>query len=67
MKALAAKAAGKAPRYGPARFPDIAWPEALEVPPPWAGGDGRAVNDKRANQQSAVSNQQSKRPEGVAS
>jgi 4-hydroxybenzoyl-CoA reductase subunit alpha len=42
MKALEAKAAGKPARYGPATFPDIAWPDALQVPPPWEGGDGRA-------------------------
>jgi 4-hydroxybenzoyl-CoA reductase subunit alpha len=46
MKALEAKAAGKAARYGPARFPDIAWPETLDVPPPWEGGDGKATNDR---------------------
>jgi 4-hydroxybenzoyl-CoA reductase subunit alpha len=44
IKALQAKAAGKTPRYGPARFPDIAWPETLQVPPPWEGGDGKATN-----------------------
>lgn len=43
-KALQAKAAGKTPRYGPARFPDVPWPETLRVPPPWEGGDGKAVN-----------------------
>jgi 4-hydroxybenzoyl-CoA reductase subunit alpha len=43
LKALDAKAAGKAPRYGPTRFPDIPWPDALQVPPPWEGGDGKAV------------------------
>jgi 4-hydroxybenzoyl-CoA reductase subunit alpha len=32
-------------RHGPERFPDIAWPEPLRVPPPWDGGDGRAVNE----------------------
>jgi 4-hydroxybenzoyl-CoA reductase subunit alpha len=48
VKALEAKAAGKAPRYGPARFPDIAWPEPLEVPPPWEGGDGKARSTKGA-------------------
>src|SRR5216110_2605737 len=31
LKALDAKAAGKPARYGPARFPDIVWPEPLEV------------------------------------
>ncbi|HEX5216871.1 MAG TPA: molybdopterin cofactor-binding domain-containing protein [Vicinamibacterales bacterium] len=45
LKALAAKAAGKPARYGPAGFPDIAWPEPLRVTPPWEGGDGRASND----------------------
>jgi 4-hydroxybenzoyl-CoA reductase subunit alpha len=43
LKALDAKAAGKPARYGPAAFPSIAWPETLRVPPPWEGGDGRAV------------------------
>lgn len=45
VKALAAKAAGKPARYGPDRFPDVDWPEPLRVPPPWEGGDGRAVNE----------------------
>jgi 4-hydroxybenzoyl-CoA reductase subunit alpha len=45
LKALAAKAAGKPARYGPAAFPEIAWPEPLRVTPPWEGGDGRATND----------------------
>jgi 4-hydroxybenzoyl-CoA reductase subunit alpha len=44
IKALQAKAAGKAPRFGPARFPDVPWPETLQVPPPWEGGDGKAIN-----------------------
>jgi 4-hydroxybenzoyl-CoA reductase alpha subunit len=43
VKALADKAAGKPARYGPASFPSVTWPEALQVPPPWEGGDGRAV------------------------
>ena len=43
LKALDAKAAGKAARVGPTRFPSIAWPPPLEVPPPWEGGDGKAV------------------------
>ena len=42
VKALADKAAGKPARYGPASFPAVSWPEALQVPPPWEGGDGRA-------------------------
>jgi 4-hydroxybenzoyl-CoA reductase subunit alpha len=56
VKALEAKAAGKAPRYGPTRFPDIAWPEPLEVPPPWEGGDGKARSTQgaRGSQPSGV-------------
>ena len=42
LKALDNKAAGKDPRYGPARFPNVPYPEPLDVPPPWEGGDGRA-------------------------
>ena len=42
VKALAEKAAGRTPRYGPSRFPDVDWPEPLQVPPPWEGGTGRA-------------------------
>jgi 4-hydroxybenzoyl-CoA reductase subunit alpha len=44
FKALQAKAAGKSARYGPAHFPDVPWPETLQVPPPWEGGDGKAIN-----------------------
>jgi hypothetical protein len=36
----------KARRFGPGAFPVIAWPEALRVPPPWEGGDGKATNEK---------------------
>ena len=43
FKALRRKEKGEAPRFGPAAFPDIAWPEPTRVPPPWEGGDGRAV------------------------
>jgi 4-hydroxybenzoyl-CoA reductase alpha subunit len=45
LQALAAKRAGKPARYGPAAFPDIAWPPALLVAPPWEGGDGTASNE----------------------
>jgi len=45
MKALAEKRAGRLPRYGPDHFPSVNWPETLQVPPPWEGGDGNAVND----------------------
>ena len=44
VKALADKAAGKPARYGPSSFPSVAWPEPLQVPPPWEGGTGRAVD-----------------------
>ncbi len=45
LKALDAKAAGKPARFGPSSFPDLPWPEALMVTPPWEGGDGRASNE----------------------
>ncbi len=45
MKALSEKKAGRDPRFGPSHFPQVNWPEALRVPPPWEGGDGNAVND----------------------
>jgi 4-hydroxybenzoyl-CoA reductase alpha subunit len=50
LKALEAKAAGRPARFGPQRFPDIAWPEALQVPPPWEGGDGKAAGTERVAQ-----------------
>jgi 4-hydroxybenzoyl-CoA reductase alpha subunit len=42
VRALQAKAAGRPARVGPAHFPDVPWPETLNVPPPWEGGDGTA-------------------------
>jgi xanthine dehydrogenase molybdopterin-binding subunit B len=42
IKALEAKAAGKPGRYGPTDFPAIRWPDPIDVPPPWEGGDGKA-------------------------
>jgi 4-hydroxybenzoyl-CoA reductase subunit alpha len=45
VRALHAKASGKPARTGPAGFPEIDWPEALLVAPPWEGGDGRAANE----------------------
>ena len=45
MRALAEKRAGREPRFGPSHFPNIHWPEALRIPPPWEGGDGNAIND----------------------
>ena len=48
LKALEAKAAGQGRRaIGPRAFPDIAWPEPLQVPPPWEGGDGTAQSTKQ--------------------
>jgi hypothetical protein len=29
---------------GPTAFPDIPWPEPSRVPPPWEGGDGKAID-----------------------
>jgi 4-hydroxybenzoyl-CoA reductase subunit alpha len=48
VKALADKAAGKPARYGPASFPSVAWPEPLQVPPPWEGGNGYAAGREAA-------------------
>jgi 4-hydroxybenzoyl-CoA reductase alpha subunit len=45
LKALAEKKAGRAPRFGPAHFPNVEWPEPLRVPTPWEGGDGNAINE----------------------
>ncbi len=45
LKALDDRARGGPGRYGPDGFPDVEWPEALRVPPPWEGGDGNATND----------------------
>ena len=45
LKALDNKAKGGDGRVGPGPFPEIAWPEPFKVPPPWEGGDGKAVND----------------------
>jgi hypothetical protein len=44
LKALSKKAAGREPRFGPAAFPDIAWPQSVFVLPPNEGGDGKASN-----------------------
>ena len=42
LKAMQAKAKGKDPRFGPAHTPAVEWPEAVYVPTPAQGGDGRA-------------------------
>jgi hypothetical protein len=70
VKALAEKAAGRAPRYGPSRFPDVNWPETLQVPPPWEGGAGRATNEPvrraKATDERVSSNQRAERERGAA-
>jgi 4-hydroxybenzoyl-CoA reductase alpha subunit len=45
LRALEDKARGGEGRVGPKSFPQIDWPDSLDVPPPWEGGDGKAVND----------------------
>jgi 4-hydroxybenzoyl-CoA reductase subunit alpha len=45
LKALDDKARGGPGRVGPKSFPDVEWPEPLQVPPPWEGGDGGATNE----------------------
>lgn len=44
LKGLDKKARGEAARVGPDKFPEMEWPEPYQVPPPWEGGDGNAVN-----------------------
>jgi 4-hydroxybenzoyl-CoA reductase alpha subunit len=44
MKALKARAQGHDGRYGPSSFPSIEYRDAMSIPPPWEGGDGRALN-----------------------
>ncbi len=46
-KALEHKEAGRPPRFGPSRFPDVVWPDPLRVPPPWEGGDGRGAGEPK--------------------
>jgi 4-hydroxybenzoyl-CoA reductase alpha subunit len=36
----------KSRRFGPKKFPEMEWPEALQVKPPAEGGDGKASNEK---------------------
>jgi 4-hydroxybenzoyl-CoA reductase alpha subunit len=44
VRALALQAQGKPARVGPDRFPAIAFPEPIRVPPPWVDPEGRALN-----------------------
>jgi CO/xanthine dehydrogenase Mo-binding subunit len=53
FKALRRKAKGEAPRVGPVGFPDIPWPEATRVAPPWEGGDGQATAPAAAGRSGA--------------
>jgi 4-hydroxybenzoyl-CoA reductase subunit alpha len=43
LRALKKKEKGEEGRVGPTAFPDIPWPDPTRVPPPWEGGDGKAV------------------------
>jgi 4-hydroxybenzoyl-CoA reductase subunit alpha len=44
LKALKKKGKGDEGRVGPTAFPEIPWPEPTRVPPPWEGGDGKAID-----------------------
>jgi 4-hydroxybenzoyl-CoA reductase subunit alpha len=44
LKALTEKKAGRVARYGPSHFPKVPWPAPQRIPPPWEGGDGRALD-----------------------
>ena len=45
LRALELKRAGKNPRVGPERFPDVPYPEPIFVLPPGEGGDGNEIKD----------------------
>ena len=47
LAALKRKAKGQEAREGPGPVPEFAWPEPVQVRPPWLGGDGRAADDPR--------------------
>ena len=47
LAALEKKAKGENPRVGPEHFPDVPYPEPVQVLPPWEGGDGNAINAPR--------------------
>ena len=47
LAALDDKARGGDGRVGPETFPTVEWPEPMQVPPPWEGGDGTASNEPR--------------------
>jgi 4-hydroxybenzoyl-CoA reductase alpha subunit len=66
VKALAEKKAGREPRFGPASFPHLEWPEPLRVPPPWEGGDGNAINDVPRHKKSDTPGDRTKEVEHAA-
>ena len=45
LRGLELKRAGKNPRVGPERFPEVPYPEPIFVLPPGEGGDGNATKD----------------------
>ncbi len=45
VKAMAAKDR----RFGPTEFPEYEVPRALDVPPPWEGGDGKALEKEASS------------------
>jgi len=49
-------------RVGPTTFPAVPWPEALVVPPPWEGGDGRAINQKQRTSTTATEREAAAKP-----
>ncbi len=56
LKGLEKKARGEAARIGPDKFPELDWPEPFQVPPPWEGGDGNAVNKPARKRASKMHN-----------
>jgi CO/xanthine dehydrogenase Mo-binding subunit len=54
LKALAARRAGAAPRYGPRAFPAVDFGETLLVPTPAEGGDGKAINEWKVKLRSGM-------------
>ncbi len=48
LKAIKLKAKGLEGRVGPTVFPTCPMPEAIVVPTPYDGGDGKAIEDKAA-------------------
>ncbi|HUJ28622.1 MAG TPA: molybdopterin cofactor-binding domain-containing protein, partial [Myxococcales bacterium] len=53
LRALELKRAGKTPRVGPERFPEVPYPEPVFVLPPGEGGDGNETKDRKPAQRRA--------------